>query len=67
MLMTIFHLSGMEHNSVQYLHHLIEAIQIAFADGLHFIADSSDSRAAATKLLSKEYAAKRRQLIHNDR
>ena len=67
----IFNLSrfsaDLEHNSSKYLHLLIESIQLAFADGLRYVADPSISKVPIKQLLSKEYAAKRRTHIHKDR
>ncbi|XP_065066294.1 glutathione hydrolase-like YwrD proenzyme [Rhopilema esculentum] len=62
-----FDLGGMEHNSAEYLHLLIEALQLAFADGLQYVADPEVSKVCTKQLLSKNYAEKRRALIHSQR
>ncbi|XP_038063449.1 glutathione hydrolase-like YwrD proenzyme [Patiria miniata] len=56
-------LKAMGHNSVKYLHCLIEAIKLSFADSLWYCADSDKVDVPVNKLLSKDYAAKRRTLI----
>jgi gamma-glutamyltranspeptidase/glutathione hydrolase len=56
-------LRGWGHNSADYLHHLVEAKKLAFADRNHYIADPTFARIPLEKLLSKEYAAERRKLI----
>jgi gamma-glutamyltranspeptidase/glutathione hydrolase len=53
--------------SVQHLHTLIEAKKLAFEDRAHFFADPAFYRAPVAWLLSREYAAERRQLIAPDR
>ncbi|XP_072028259.1 glutathione hydrolase-like YwrD proenzyme [Amphiura filiformis] len=60
-------LKGMEHNSPQYLHHLIEAFRLSFTDALQYCADPEKANVPIEELLSKRYAAKRRQLIKSDR
>ncbi|KAH9502476.1 hypothetical protein Btru_068797 [Bulinus truncatus] len=60
-------LKSMGHNSSLYLHHLIESLRLAFADGLQYCADPSHVDLPIAKLLSKDYAAKRRSLIEIDR
>eukprot|EP00794_Sanderia_malayensis_P009141 gene9141-10114_t len=62
-----YNISGMKHNSSEYLHLLIESIQLAFADGLRFIADPSVTQVPTDQLISKEYAKKRKNHIHKDR
>ena len=57
----------MVHNSSEYLHTLIEALSLSFADTLWYTADPSKVKVPVTGLLSKEYAAKRRMLIKPDR
>jgi gamma-glutamyltranspeptidase/glutathione hydrolase len=53
--------------SVEHLHWFIEAKKIAFEDRGRFYADPDFYQAPIDKLLSKEYAAERRQLINNDK
>ena len=57
----------MEHNSAEYLHTVIEALSLSFADTLWYNADPSKIQVPVSGLLSKEYAAKRRSLIRQDR
>ena len=57
----------MQHNSAEYLHTLIEAIQLAFADSSHYVADPSMANVPVKDLISKRYAEKRRSHIHKDR
>lgn len=58
-----FDLLEMEHNSSEYAHHLIEALKLAFADAFAYVADPAVVPVPTEKMLSKEYAAKRRSLI----
>ena len=58
-----FDLRAMGHNSAQYLHLLIEAKKLAFADRARFYADMEFSHVPVKGLISKRYAAKRRALI----
>lgn len=44
-------------------HKQIEAMKLAFADGMHYIADPRYMQAKVEELLSEEYAAQRRSLI----
>lgn len=53
----------MEHNSVEYIHHIIEALKLAFADAFAHVADPSHVPVPTEKMLSKEYATRRRSLI----
>ena len=63
-----FDLKAMGHNSGAYLHHLVEAKRIAFADRDAHLAASESVRPDAVKMmLSKEYAAKRRADINASR
>ena len=48
----------------KYLHTLIEATKLAFADRNRYIADPAFAKVPVEELLSKEYAAKRRSLIN---
>ena len=49
--------------SPEYLHLLIEAKRLAFADRAKYYADPSFGRLPVAELISKEYAARRGQLI----
>jgi len=53
----------MGHNSVQYLHTVIEAVKLAFADRDQYYGDPKFSKIPEEILLSKDYAAERRKLI----
>jgi len=56
-----FDLRGMGHNSVEYLHHFLEAAKLASADRVGL--DVMRPDAPITGLVSPRYAALRRQLI----
>ena len=56
-------LRAMGHNTPQYLHALIEALRLAFADARYYVADSSVVPVPTEALLKKAYAAERRKLI----
>ena len=59
-----FDLAAMGHNSAEYLHALVEAKRIAFADRAAYLGDPDAVPAAVLKtLISKEYAATRRKEI----
>jgi gamma-glutamyltranspeptidase/glutathione hydrolase len=59
-----FDLKSMRHNSAEYLHLLVEAKRIAFADRDTWLADLDAVPPEALKrMLSKEYAAERRKEI----
>jgi gamma-glutamyltranspeptidase/glutathione hydrolase len=58
-----FDLKAMGHNSPQYLHTVIEAVKLAFADRDRYYGDPKFSKIPEEVLLSKEYAAERRKLI----
>jgi gamma-glutamyltranspeptidase/glutathione hydrolase len=62
-----FDLKQLGHNSVEYLHLLIEAKKLAFVDRDAYIADPDKTRVPVETLISKEYAATRRKLIARDR
>lgn len=50
-------------DTVETMHRQIEAMKLAFADGMHYIADPRYMRTKVEELLSEDYAAKRRTLI----
>jgi len=60
-------LASLGHNSAEYLHLLIEAKKLAFADRDRYVADPDQSPAPLRRLLSREYAAERRRLIDRGR
>ena len=56
-------LEGMGHNSAPYLHHLIEAKKIAFADLDRYVADRDHMDVSVSRLLDDDYLNARRALI----
>ncbi|KAK7059070.1 hypothetical protein VNI00_001694 [Paramarasmius palmivorus] len=56
-------LSEMGHNSAEYLHILVEALRLAFADSQWYVADPDIVDVPVTKLLDKTYLAARAKLI----
>ncbi|MBW2051265.1 MAG: gamma-glutamyltransferase [Deltaproteobacteria bacterium] len=58
-----YDIASMKHNSPEYLHLLIEAKKLAYADLGRWVADPENNRLPIEGLLSKEYAASRRQMI----
>lgn len=58
-----YDLKSMGHNSAEYLHVVIEAAKLAFADRDRYYGDPKFSEIPEQTLLSKEYAAERRRLI----
>jgi len=55
-------LKGMGHNTAPYLHHLIEAKKLAFAD-LQYVADRDFMQVSVDRLLDDDYLAGRGRLI----
>ena len=63
-----FDIKSLGHNSAEYLHLLVEAKRIAFADRAAYLADPGSVPQAVLKtLISKDYAAARRKEINPDR
>jgi gamma-glutamyltranspeptidase/glutathione hydrolase len=60
-----YDLKSMKHNSVEYLHLLIECAKLAFADREHFYGDPDFVEVPLDRLLSEEYARERRTLIES--
>ena len=58
-----YDLKAMGHNSPQYLHTVIEAVKLAFADRDRYYGDPKFSKIPEDTLLSKDYAAERRKQI----
>ncbi len=62
-----YDLPGMGHNSTEYIHLLIEAAKLAFADRERYYGDPDFVDVPLATLLSRKYAAGRRRLIDPDR
>ncbi|HVF39051.1 MAG TPA: gamma-glutamyltransferase family protein, partial [Gemmatimonadaceae bacterium] len=58
-----FDLKGMGHNSPAYLHHLIEAKKLAYADLERFVGDADHLDMSAEQLLTDEFIAERRSRL----
>jgi len=62
-----YDLKGMGHNSADYLHTVIEALKLAFADRHHYYGDPDFVDVPLDGLLSKSYAEQRRNAIDSVR
>lgn len=62
-----YDLPSLEHNSPEYLHLLIEALKLAFADARRYVADPDFIDIPVKGLLAKSYAVSRRQLLDRNR
>jgi gamma-glutamyltranspeptidase/glutathione hydrolase len=60
-------LSGLGHNTADYIHHTTEALKLAFADREAYYGDPAVVEVPLATLISSEYAAERRKLIRADR
>jgi gamma-glutamyltranspeptidase / glutathione hydrolase len=60
-------LKGLGHNSADYIHHLAEALKLAFADREAYYGDPTMIDVPLATLISEEYAAERRKQIRPDR
>lgn len=58
-----YDLASMGHNSVEYLHHLIEAKKLAYADIEHYVGDPAHMTLTPDALLADPYIGKRRALL----
>lgn len=58
-----FDLVGMGHNSTEYLHHLVEAKKLAFADIARYVSDRDHLEGEPSALLDEGYIAGRRELM----
>jgi gamma-glutamyltranspeptidase/glutathione hydrolase len=58
-----YDLKSMGHNSPQYLHIVVEAVKLAFADRDQYYGDPKFGKIPEEILLSKDYATERRRLI----
>ena len=62
-----YDLAGMGHNTAGYLHHLIEAKKLAYADLEHFVGDPEAMAVTPEQLLGDEFIEQRRVLLDPDR
>ena len=62
-----YDLKAMGHNSVAYIHHVTEALKLAFADRHRYYGDPKFIDVPLEVLLSRDYAAARRKSIRNDK
>ena len=62
-----YDLSSLGYQSPDHLHLMIEAKKVAFVDRARYISDPETVNIPVAELLSKDYAAKRRSLIRQDR
>jgi gamma-glutamyltranspeptidase/glutathione hydrolase len=60
-------LAALGHNSADYVHHLAEALKLAFADREAYYGDPAMVEVPLATLISEEYAAERRKAIRPDR
>ena len=58
-----YDLSSLGHNSTDYIHTVVESAKLAFADREKYYGDPDYVTVPLNRLLSKAYAAERRQLI----
>ena len=56
-----------DHNSAAYIHVVVEALRIAFADANWFVADPNYVKVPTAGLVDKAYLAERAKLFHPDR
>jgi gamma-glutamyltranspeptidase / glutathione hydrolase len=61
-----FDLRSMKRNSPEYLHTVVEALKLAYADRDTYYGDPAFVRVPAQGLLSKDYAKERARLIDHD-
>jgi gamma-glutamyltranspeptidase / glutathione hydrolase len=61
-----YDLKALSHNSPEYLHLIGEVMRLAIADRNRFVGDPDFVKVPVERLLSKDYAAERRKLIHLD-
>jgi gamma-glutamyltranspeptidase/glutathione hydrolase len=62
-----FDLRALGHNSAAYLHLLVEAIKLGFADAARFVADPEHAPVPTNTLVAKDYASAQRARIDAER
>jgi len=62
-----FDIAAMGFGSSEYIHHFVEAKKLAFEDRAKYYADPAFNQLPVEELISKEYAAKRAELINPKR
>ncbi len=55
-----------KHNDAENMHRQIEAMKLAFVDGLHYITEESAMAVSSTQLLANHYAKQRAGLISDE-
>ncbi|RPI41692.1 MAG: gamma-glutamyltransferase family protein, partial [Betaproteobacteria bacterium] len=65
-LLSGFDLKAMGHNSAAYVHTIVEALKLSFADRHRYYGDPKFVKVPIEVLLSQDYAAERRKLIRAD-
>ncbi len=58
-----YDLTAMGHNSAAYLHHLVEAKKLAYADIQHYVGEPADMKIPPEQLLDDAFVNRRRALI----
>ena len=58
-----YDLAAMGHNSAAYLHHLTEAMKLAYADRSRYLGDTDFAEVPVAALIDPAYAARQRRLI----
>ncbi|MCP4310347.1 MAG: gamma-glutamyltransferase [Bacteroidetes bacterium] len=66
-IMEAYDIASMGFGSPEYIHHLVEAKKLAFEDRARYYADPAFNDLPVDKLISKEYANGRRELINPKR
>ena len=62
-----YDIAGLEHNSPEYLHLLIEAKKAAFSNRDYYITDPEFEKVPVAEILSKEYARKDQREIDRNK
>jgi len=60
-------LAGLGQNSADYIHHVTEALKLAFTDREAYYGDPAFVEVPLSTLISSEYATERKKLIRSDR